>query len=139
MTAAIPIIPLRKDDLAAFLGQNPALSAWVEAIGFAAEPGTHCVVPSREGTIESVLLGPGTEPMWDWASLPEKLPRGVYRIAPALPADEAADAAFGWALATYRFDRYRTQPRASPPCSGPRPAIAPPCSRRPKRPSWSAT
>ena len=108
---SIPIIPLRKDDLPAFLEQNPALSAWVQAIGFAAEPGTHCVVPSREGMIEGVLLGLGAEPMWDWASLPEKLPPAVYRIAPALPADEAADAAFGWALATYRFNRYRTQPQ----------------------------
>ena len=108
--AAVPIAPVRKDDLATFLEQKPALASWVGATGFAAEPGTHCVVPSRNGTIESVLLGLGGEPMWDWASLPEKLPRGVYRIASALPSGEAADAAFGWALATYRFDRYRTQP-----------------------------
>ena len=54
-----------------------------------------------------MLLGVGDEPMWDWATLPDKLPATVYHIDAAPPPSAAADAAFGWTLATYRFERYR--------------------------------
>lgn len=39
------------------------------------------------------------------------LPPGVYRIATPLPPDEAAEAALGWLLAGYRFERYRKAAR----------------------------
>ena len=109
--AAVPIAPVRKDDLAAFLEQNPALSSWVRATGFAAEPGTHCVVPSRNGHDRERAARPGQradvglgQPAGEAAAPASTASRS------ALPSGEAADAAFGWALATYRFDRYRRHP-----------------------------
>jgi leucyl aminopeptidase len=107
---SVPILPVRKADLPALLDGTPAAAAWVCALGFAGEPGSHCALPAGDGRIERVLLGVGDEPMWDWAALPEKLAAGVYRIEAPLPADEASNAAFGWALATYRFERYRKRP-----------------------------
>ena len=105
--AALPITPLKSDQLAALLERLPAESAWVRSLGFNAAPGSHCLLPGPGGGLARVLLGTGSEPMWDWASLPEKLPAATYRIDAPLSADEADAAALGWALATYRFDRYR--------------------------------
>ena len=105
--AALPITPLKSDQLAALLERLPAESAWVRSLGFNAAPGSHCLLPGPGGGLARVLLGTGSEPMWDWASLPEELPAATYRIDAPLSADEADAAALGWALATYRFDRYR--------------------------------
>jgi len=106
--AATPVTPLRACDLAAFLGREPAAVGWVGAVGFTAAPGTHCVVPDAAGTVARVLLGEGDVAMWDWATLPAALAAGAYRIDP--PDAASGDAALGWALATYRFDRYRARP-----------------------------
>jgi len=61
-----------------------------------------------------VILGTGTDAIWDWAGLPTELPRGVYRIARRLPRRNAQDAALGWVLGAYGFGRYkrRAEPRA---------------------------
>ena len=104
---SIPITPLGKQDLASLLEGFASIASWVRATGFSADPGTHCVIPAAHGGIGRVLLGVGDEPMWDWATLPDKLPATVYHIDAAPPPSAAADAAFGWTLATYRFERYR--------------------------------
>ena len=78
----------------------------MRSTGFAAAPGSHCLLPGDSG-LAGVLLGIGGEPMGDWASLPDKLPPATYRIEPLPSADEADAAALGWALATYRFEHYR--------------------------------
>lgn len=105
--ASVPLTPLRKADLPAFLEHQPAAARWIGAVNFAAEPGTHCLLPGADGGLGRVLFGFGDEPIWDWAVLPEALPPGSYRIDGAQPPAEATAAALGWALATYRFDRYR--------------------------------
>jgi leucyl aminopeptidase len=106
--AGIPVTPLKATDLASYNERNPADAAWVRTLGFSAAPGTHCLLPSEEGDLARVLLGIGDEPMWEWASLPATLPTATYRIDPPVPRDDADAACLGWALATYRFDRYRT-------------------------------
>ena len=106
---ALPITPLKSDQLAALLERLPAEAVWVRTVGFTATPGSYCLLPAADGGLARVLLGIGSEPMWDWASLPDKLPTATYRIDAPLSAGEADAAALGWALATYRFDRYRKQ------------------------------
>src|SRR5690606_16381476 len=44
---------------------------------------------------------------------PDRLPDGAWRIETALDARAATAAALGWAYGSYRFDRYRSKPRAS--------------------------
>jgi leucyl aminopeptidase len=104
---AVPVTPVKSDDLAGLLDRMPTDAAWVRTLGFAAAPGTFCLVPASDGGLARVLLGTGSEPMWDWASLPAALPTATYRIEAPLPAGEAEAAALSWALATYRFERYR--------------------------------
>ena len=103
----IPITPLKADDLASFLERVPADAAWARTLGFSAAPGTHCLLPAVDGGLARVLVGLGDQPLWDWAKLPDALPTAIYRIDAPVSADEADAACLGWALATYRFDRYR--------------------------------
>lgn len=112
--AAVPLRPVRKDDLAALLEVHPQAATWVRATGFTAEPGTLCLVPSTACGLGRVLLGSGSEALWDWAAAADRLPAGIYRIEVDLPATGAFDAALGWALACYRFDRYRDIPGERP-------------------------
>jgi leucyl aminopeptidase len=111
---AVPIVPLDKAGLEEWLKtQPPALGRWVESTRFTAEPGTASLVAGADGALARVLAGIGgdgvapEDEMWDWAALSESLPRGSYRIDAALDTAAANGAALGWALATYRFDRYR--------------------------------
>lgn len=107
---AIPITPVRKDALAGWLANQPdATASWVRANRFAADAGEICVIPGDGGRLERVLLGRGETPSpWDWGVLPSALPSTVFCIDAALSAGEGAAAARAWALASYRFDRYRT-------------------------------
>jgi len=104
---SIPIRPLSPDGLSRWLESEPvAAKRWVEATGFAAEPGKICLVPAAEGGIGEVLLGV-SESLWDWSSLPAELPAHAYHVSDALERAEADRAALGWALGAYRFDRLR--------------------------------
>ena len=102
----IPVTPLNGPALTGFLERSPADAAWVGTVGFSAAPGTFCLVPTADGGIGRVLFGVGDEPMWDWAKLPGSLPPAIYRVDSALSGDEADAICLGWALGTYRFDRY---------------------------------
>jgi leucyl aminopeptidase len=106
--AAVPLTPLGKAELSRFLALHPEAARWSSVMGFAAEPGSHCLLPSADGSLDQVLFGLGDEPLWEWASLPEALPPGTYRLDARQSASEATATALGWALETYRFQRYRT-------------------------------
>ena len=51
---------------------------------------------------------------WGWAQLAAKLPAGTYRIDGALPARQANGAALAWALASYKFGRYKPADTRAP-------------------------
>ncbi|MFZ1415964.1 MAG: leucyl aminopeptidase family protein [Defluviicoccus sp.] len=106
---AVPITPLRKDALKDWLASQPETTArWVHGSRFAADTGEMCLIPDRSGGLDRVLLGRGDAPSaWDWSILPTALPARVFRIDAPLDAEAGAAAARAWALACYRFDRYR--------------------------------
>jgi leucyl aminopeptidase len=108
-TAPRPIVPLARTELDDWLATQPdPVVRWVRENGFNAEPGAVCVIPGDDGGVGSVVAGRTAErTLWDWAQLPGRLPPGVYRIEGTLDPAEADQAALGWVLATYRFDRYR--------------------------------
>ena len=96
-------------------GADGAAAQWVRANGFTAKPGSHCLVPGPDGSIATVLLGVEWErDPWAYGGLPLALPVGDYRVAAGLDAAAAYDAALGWALGGYRFDRYRREPGREP-------------------------
>ncbi|NNM73661.1 leucyl aminopeptidase family protein [Enterovirga aerilata] len=90
---------------------DPIGRAYAEAIGFDGKAGSLAPVPDASGAVGSVLVGMGakdaTDP-FDLARLATSLPEGTYRLAD--PPDEPALAALGFALGSYRFDRYRERP-----------------------------
>jgi leucyl aminopeptidase len=103
------IIALAADTLDGWLdGADGDQAAWVRANGFTAKPGAHCLLPGDGGRIAKVLLGiESSRDPWAYGGLPVALPEGDYHLARGLDADQANDAALGWALGGYRFTRYR--------------------------------
>ena len=74
--AAVPIEPIEKGRLSAWLGrQSPALKSWLASTGFKAEAGSVSLVPGANGKLARVLVGvePG-EDLWAFAGLPTQLP-----------------------------------------------------------------
>jgi len=107
--ATTPIIPLTTDALEAWKSSADGAHAnWVERSRFGAKAAEICLLPTSDGGVHSVLLGLGEalEP-WPFAALQSGLPKGRYAISAELRPDEASDAALGFALGAYTFDRYK--------------------------------
>ncbi len=112
------ITPISAADLAPWLGtQEPAVRAWVDAVGFSAKPHSTCLVPGARNALGRVLVG-APDPLGPWAlaGLPLSLAEGDYRLDPSvdsrLDAADAAALAVGWALGGYQFSRYKKATRA---------------------------
>lgn len=123
---SVPITPVAAEGLKVWLARQPArLQAWVAAGGFDASAGSVSLVTAKDGALERVLLGLGKSAraansmndlaggaaaegaLWRYAGLPARLPAGSYAIDARLPAREATMAALGWALGSYRYNRYK--------------------------------
>ena len=117
----IPIEPGRTGDWRA--SAPPEGAAWVGRTGFTAAPGSICLVPGRGGRLASVLVGIGThDDPWTLAHVPGALPPGGYHLDMKWSSRGLERAALGWALAAYRFDRYK---KATPPAATLFPGSAP--------------
>jgi leucyl aminopeptidase len=112
----VPLHVVAAEELAAWRdGRPPAERAWMEAQGFAAKLGEALALPDAAGGIAAAVVGRGdaaarARTRFGLARAAASLPAAVYRIAGGLPAEEAEEAALGWLLAGYRFDRYRSGP-----------------------------
>jgi leucyl aminopeptidase len=108
-TDARPLWTVPKGRYQAWLArQDVAIKAWLEGSGFEAKPGACALVPGQDGAPASalVVLSEPAEP-WDVAAAHGRLPEGDWRLAPFEAGLDPGQAALGWALAGYRFDRYR--------------------------------
>ncbi len=106
----IPIIPIETAVFSAWLKKQPAaMGRWVHSAGFMAKPGSVSLVAGSDGALSTVLLGVDDhQGLWSYAALPTSLPPGRYRIDAVLEKEGATNAAIGWALGCYRFDRYKS-------------------------------
>jgi leucyl aminopeptidase len=108
--SAVPIHAVKADALErelAALGERDRRFA--EAGGFTGEAGRHLLVPDAEGNVGRVLFGLGDGrtdggPLV-FGRLATALPAGSYYLANEVDAPDLA--ALGFALGSYRFDRYR--------------------------------
>ncbi len=88
-------------------GQPPSVQAWLEATGFEPKPGATTLLPSPDGGLAAALiLSEPVEP-WDFAALRGRLPAGDWRLDWGSSSPATGQAPLGWALASYRFERYR--------------------------------
>ena len=88
-------------------GQPAHVRAWLEGT-FEAKAGRSALLPDADSSPGGalLLLSEPAEP-WDFAALRDRLPAGDWRLEPGADGLDVGQAALGWALASYRFDRYR--------------------------------
>ncbi|TCL95729.1 leucyl aminopeptidase [Rhizobium sp. PP-WC-2G-219] len=111
--SSLPVYALTPGDL---LNEtlDPFLRNWARQAGFTAESGALLLVPSSPGGAGAVdglggaLFGLGAHPLdapFATGKLARSLPPGPWKIVTeSLPAEQAA---LGFALGAYRFDRYK--------------------------------
>jgi len=118
--AARPLWLVAEGDLESWLSrQDEATRAWLAALRFRAERNQVTCIARPDGSVSGAVLGLGSldspaalEP-WHVAAAVDRLPGGPWRIETALAAEAATAAALGWALGSYRFERYRSKPRGA--------------------------
>jgi leucyl aminopeptidase len=120
-TAARPLWLVAEGDLDRWLAtQDEAARAWLDALRFRGERHQVACLADGAGAVRGAVLGLGplatTAELetWHLAGAVERLPGGAWQIATPLPAAAATAAALGWAHGSYRFERYRSKPRAAP-------------------------
>ena len=118
-SGARPLWLVTEGELASWhRAQDAVTQSWLTALRFRAERHQLVVIPGTEGAPRGAVLGLGALAavadldLWNLAGAPERLPAGAWRIATPLPREAATAAALGWASGCYRFERYRSAPRA---------------------------
>lgn len=119
-TRAIALV--QPSDLALYLGSLPdSMSRWLVETGFKAGLGELRLFPDAAGAVVGAVLGAGTPDLrmrsrFGMARALPQLPLGAWHFSPfgaALTAADIEEAALGFLLASYRFDRYRPGPSTS--------------------------
>lgn len=96
-----------KDGLAAWKESQPEIvQKWLASMQFQGKDGEVCAIPAGDGGVKRFVVGmDDVSDLWAFAALPSKLPPAVYRLS-NLP--EPTNAALGWILGQYSFDRYKS-------------------------------
>jgi leucyl aminopeptidase len=116
----IPIVALTRAAYGGWVkSQAKATQAWLKSTAYKPEAGNVALLPGRDGSLARVVLGlgkptrdPAKAEIWSFAVLPGKLPKGRYQLEGELDGQTAYDAALGWALACYRYQRYLSKDTA---------------------------
>ncbi len=127
-----PLIVVRTEGLSDFLASLPSADrAWLMGSDFKAGLGELRLLPGEGGVVGAVVgfgnIAARRRLRFGLAKVVAALPAGAWQLQGDLTNDEADEAALGWLLASYRFDRYRP---ANPPTEiaqlvPPNPAQAP--------------
>jgi leucyl aminopeptidase len=110
---AKPLYVLRPEDMAMFrTGPGAAWTGWLAATRFEAGLGEVLLLPAPDGGIVGAIAGFGTSQArrrlrFGLAKAVAVLPAGDWELKGKLDQAERTEAALGWLLAGYRFDRYR--------------------------------
>ena len=109
---AIPLLVVTPDTLDDTLAHLPETeAAWARTLGFTAKSGTVVALPGHGGKVSRALVGHGAagarkRNCFAIAAAAATLPEGTYRLESNLSVEELNEAALGWLLASYTFDRY---------------------------------
>ena len=107
--AATPILATDARRLPKLLEKLTATQRrWVEASDFEGRAHTFCTVPGARGEIDLVVTGVrDADDPWALAHLPLKLVPGRYCLGKGPVTVGEDKVAFGWALGSYQFTRYK--------------------------------
>jgi len=114
-TDALPLHVIGENDLDKWSSTlDSAARNWLVQSGFAGKVGQQTIVPDADGNAVLAVVGYGTESArsrgrFHIATSAKALPEGAYRIVTDLPKAELEEAALGWLLGQYRFNRYKAQ------------------------------
>jgi leucyl aminopeptidase len=107
-----PLYVVTPDGLGTFIASLQAdWQVWLTAAGFKAGLGETQLLPGPDG-VAAAVVGFGTAQArtrvrFGVAKAAGNIPAGDWHLVGALTEAEAEEAALGWLLASYRFDRYR--------------------------------
>ncbi|MEO1492394.1 MAG: leucyl aminopeptidase family protein [Pseudomonadota bacterium] len=113
---AVPLILVPADALDEQLSSlGAAGEAWAKLHGFTGRLGQVLALPGKGGTLKKVLFGWGTQSArarsrFHLGDFARSAPAGTYQLVSDLDRDQALEAALGWMLGRYRFDRYKSGP-----------------------------
>ncbi len=100
---------------AAIAALPAAQRRWLETTGFTAKAGAMGLLPGGDGGVSGALLVVGSPAgPWDAAGLAAALPEGDWRLEDPDGLLVPAEAALAFALASYRFERYRKSEKPRP-------------------------
>ncbi len=108
---ALPVTALREEEYEVwFDAQDENVRGWLSANGFKGQGGQGILLPSQSGARGALYIVGGSDGrgnLWDWAGLYGALPEGKYALEGELNGDDVHDAALGFALASYTYNRYK--------------------------------
>ena len=116
--AVRPLHLVSKERLSVWMSMLDAPArVWLEATGFTGAAGEVALIPGDGGSVAAAAGGLGDmkdrrRKRFVVADIRKKLPEGGWRLETELGGDDLNEAALGWLLAGYVFDRYAT---ATPP------------------------
>ena len=111
---AIPLTAIVSDDFEEWqISLVPKIQKWVKINEFKAAAGTYIAIPNEKGDIAQIFAGLGAkdeiEPPWHYSSIASSLPKALYYFTEDMSENDALQAAFGWAMGSYKFDQYLTK------------------------------
>ncbi len=130
---AWPLFLVQKAGLSDWLEElSPQQQSWAKAVGFKANAGQVLLFADEDGSVVSAAGGLGgakdrARGRFLAASLRSKLPAGNWAFVTEASAKDVTEAALGWLLAGYSFNRYAKK-------SAPKAMLLPPegAGRRPE-------
>lgn len=113
--ATLPLFVVSVEDYTDFRDSAPPLvSNWLKASRFSGKAGACALLPGEEGPSGAVVVVDDAACLWQYSNLPRTLPPGSYEAEPELAEEIATALALGWALGSYRFDRFRKKSGKKP-------------------------
>ena len=105
-----PLFVVTEKDYRTWLESAPPhIRLWLTGVDFKPSAGASAVLPGDSGPEAAVVVISTPNSPFDFANLPKVLPARVYDAEPDLEADVASALVLGWALGSYRFERYKTK------------------------------
>ncbi|MFC7705846.1 leucyl aminopeptidase family protein [Plastorhodobacter daqingensis] len=110
--ASLPLHVVAADQFEDWVARrSTAERNWLTGCGFSAGAGELCLLPGAEGAIAGAVAGLGTardqaRGRFVLARAAARLPEGNWHLVHDLPSVALQEAALGWLLQGYRFDRY---------------------------------